>query len=155
MRLLIIGAGVLGTFYAAKLRACGHDVTILARGRRAAQLRDAGLVVQERGRGCLRAWVSVIETLGRDEAYDHVLVLVRNEQVESVLPLLAANKATPSLVFMFNNLAGPQRLIDMLGRERVMLGFPGAAGEQASDGTVVTTVLTVAHTDPENHARRT
>ena len=141
MRLLIFGAGVLGTFYAAKLQAFGHDVTILARGRRAVQVRNDGLVVQERGRGCLRARPSVIETLGPDQSYDYVLVLVRNDQVESVLPSLAANKATPSLVFMFNNLAGPQRLIDVLGRERVVLGFPGAAGERAADGTVVATVL--------------
>ena len=27
MRLLVFGAGVLGTFYAVKLLACGHDVT--------------------------------------------------------------------------------------------------------------------------------
>ena len=141
MRFLIFGAGVLGTFYAAKLDACGHDVTVLARGRRALQVRDHGLVAHERGRGCLRTQVSVIETLEPDQSYDYVLVLVRNEQVESVLPSLAANKATPSLVFMFNNLAGPQRLIDVLGRERVMLGFPGAAGERASDGTVMATVL--------------
>ena len=141
MRLLIFGAGVLGTFYATELQACGHDVTILARGRRAVQIRDYGLVVQGRGRRCLRARASVIETLGPEQSYDYVLVLVRNDQVESVLPSLAANKATPSLVFMFNNLAGPQRLIDVLGRERVVLGFPGAAGERTSDGTVVATVL--------------
>ncbi len=141
MRLLIFGAGVLGTFYAAKLQAVGHDVTVLARGRRAVQIRDHGLMVQERGRGCLRARVSVIEALEPGQFYDYVLVLVRNDQVESVLPLLAANKAAPSLVFMFNNLAGPQRLIDMLGRERVVLGFPGAAGERAPDGTVLATVL--------------
>jgi hypothetical protein len=36
-----------------------------------------------------------------------VLVLVRNEQVESALPLVAANRATPSLVFLFNNMDGP------------------------------------------------
>jgi ketopantoate reductase len=29
MRLLIFGAGVLGTFYAVKLLARGHDVTVL------------------------------------------------------------------------------------------------------------------------------
>lgn len=57
MRLLIFGAGVLGTFYAAKLQARGHDVTVLARGHRAVQVRDHGLVIQERGRGCLRARV--------------------------------------------------------------------------------------------------
>ena len=141
MRLLIFGAGVLGTFYAVKLLAGGHDVTILARGGRAAQIRVDGLVVQEYRRSCLRVRIRVIETMAADQAYDHVLVLVRNDQVESVLPSLAANKATPSFVFMFNNLAGPQRLVDVLGRKRVLLGFPGAAGERAVDGSVVATVL--------------
>lgn len=141
MRLLIFGAGVLGSLYAVKLLAAGHDVTILARGRRAAQLRDDGLVVQEYGLNCLRAPVGVIESLDPGSSYDHVLVLVRNDQVESVLPALAANRATPCLVFMFNNLGGPQRLIDALGPDRVVLGFPGAAGERAADGSVVATVL--------------
>jgi 2-dehydropantoate 2-reductase len=141
MRWLIFGAGVLGSFYAVKLLACGHEVTVLARGRRAEQLRAEGLVVQEYERSCLRARVDVIESLHPDAFYDYALVLVRNDQVESVLPSLAANKATPSLVFMFNNLAGPQRLIDVLGHDRVVLGFPGAAGERAADGSVVATVL--------------
>lgn len=141
MRLLILGAGVLGSFYAVKLLACGHDVTVFARGRRAVQLRASGLVVQERGRGCLRARVGVIESLHPEASFDHVLVLVRNDQVESVLPFLAASKATPNLVFMFNNLAGPQRLVDVLGRDRIVLGFPGAAGQRAADGSVVATVL--------------
>ena len=46
MRWLIFGAGVLGSFYAVKPLACGHEVTVFARGRRAEQLRAEGLVVQ-------------------------------------------------------------------------------------------------------------
>ena len=141
MRQLIFGAGVLGSFYAVMLLAAGNEVTVLARGRRAAQLRADGLVVQEYGRNWLRAPVRVIESLDPESSYEYVLVLVRNDQVESVLPALAANKATPNLVFMFNNLGGPQRLIDVLGLDRVVLGFPGAAGERAADGSVVATVL--------------
>lgn len=143
MRFLIFGAGVLGSFYAVKLLACGHDVTVLARGRRAAQLRAEGLVVQEHSGGGQREQVNVnvIETLAPEAAYDYVLVLVRNDQVESVLPLLAASQQTPCIVFMFNNLEGPARLIQVLGRERVLLGFPGAAGARAADGSVVATVL--------------
>ncbi len=132
---------MLGSFYAVKLLGCGHDVTLLARGRRASQLRADGLVVQEQGRTRLRAQVNVIETLEPQATFDYVLVLVRNEQVESVLPLLAASKAASSMVFMFNNLAGPERLIEALGQERVLLGFPGAAGQRAADGSVVATVL--------------
>ena len=153
MRLLIFGAGVLGTSCAAKLQACGHDVTILARGRRAVPVRDDGLMVQQRGRGCLRARPSVTATLGPDQSYDYVLVLVRTDQVESVLPSLAANKALPSLVFMFNNLAGPQRLIDVLGRECVRLGFPGAAGETGQERN--RRGQCPAGADPDDHGRRT
>jgi 2-dehydropantoate 2-reductase len=142
MRILIIGAGVLGTFYGARLSASGHDVTIFARQLRAQQVRLDGLVVEQRRHGSLRARVKVIESLGRDDAYDYVIVLVRNEQVDSVLPMLAANVATPNIAFMFNNAAGPQLLIGALGQDRVMLGFPGAGGERDSDGAVHAAIVT-------------
>ena len=83
----------------------------------------------------------MIESLDPESSCEPVLVLLRNDRVEPVLPSLAANKATPSLVFIFKNLGGPQRLVDVLGSDRVVLGFPGAAGERAADGSVVATVL--------------
>ena len=141
MGLLIFDAGVLSSSHAVKLLACGHEVTVFARGRRATQLRADGLVVPEHGRDCLRARVAVIESLDPEAFHDQVPVFVRHDQVESVLPALVASKATHNLLFMFNNLAGPQRLVDVLGRNRIMLGFPGAAGERAADGRVVAAVL--------------
>ena len=42
---------------------------------------------------------------------------------------------------MCNNAAGPQRLIEALGSQRVILGFPGAGGEKTEDGTVRATVV--------------
>ena len=141
MGLSIFGAGVLGGLHAVKLLACGHEVTVLARGRRATQLRADGLVVSEHGRGCLRARVAVIESLDSEAFYDQVLVFVRHDQTESVLPALAASKATHNLLIMFNNLAGPQRLVDVLGRNRIMLGFPGPAGEREADRRVMAAVL--------------
>ena len=140
MRILIFGAGVLGTFYGAKLSA-NNDVTVLARGRRAEQVRADGLIVEERGRGELRARVNTIDVLEPDDAYDYVLVLVRNDQIDSVLSILAASTATPNVVFMYNNAAGPQQLIEALGSQRVILGFPGAGGEKTEDGTVRATVV--------------
>lgn len=97
MCLLIFGAGALGSFDAVKLPACGHELTVVACGRRAEQLRAEGLVVQAYRQSCLRARVHVIESLEPDAFDDQVLVLVRNDQVASVLPSLAANKATPRL----------------------------------------------------------
>ena len=58
--------------------AAGHGVAVLARGRRAAQLRADGLVVRKYGRNCLRARVGVIKSLYSDSSCDHVPVLVRS-----------------------------------------------------------------------------
>jgi 2-dehydropantoate 2-reductase len=129
MNVLVIGAGVLGSLYAACLSRSGNAVTLLARGERLKQLREHGLVVEnyDTGEG-FKAPVDLIETLAVDEAYDLVLVLVRKNQVDALLPLLAVNHATPNILFMVNNAEGFQPLVNVLGAERVLLGFPGAGG---------------------------
>src|SRR5512141_3031770 len=46
MKVLIYGAGVLGSIYAGHLHHAGNDVTILARGERFSILRNQGLILQ-------------------------------------------------------------------------------------------------------------
>lgn len=46
MRILVFGAGVIGSVYAAHLLRAGHEVTLLARGQRLADLTASGLVVE-------------------------------------------------------------------------------------------------------------
>jgi 2-dehydropantoate 2-reductase len=82
-----------------------------------------------------RIQLPVTDRLAPDDAYDLVLVVVRKNQVPSVLPALAANRRTPNVLFLVNNAAGPAPLVDALGRERVILGFPGAGGQRV-DGMV-------------------
>ena len=40
------GAGVLGSLYAARLQEAGHDLTVLARGRRFAEIEVHGIVLE-------------------------------------------------------------------------------------------------------------
>lgn len=42
MKVLIVGAGVIGSFNATRLKDGGADVTVLARGHRVAKLREFG-----------------------------------------------------------------------------------------------------------------
>jgi 2-dehydropantoate 2-reductase len=49
MKILVFGAGALGTLFAARLAECGGDVTILARGARLEAIRRDGLVLRHRG----------------------------------------------------------------------------------------------------------
>lgn len=128
MRLLFYGAGVLGSLYAARCKLMGHDVTVLARGQRLAQIREHGIVLRNAAtKAEVVTPVETIETLAPDDVYDWIIVLMRKNQVGAILPALAAN-ATPNVLLMTNNAAGPDAYIEALGRERVVMGFPGAGG---------------------------
>lgn len=72
--------------------------------------------------------MNVVEELAPDDAYDLVLVIMRKNHALQILPVLAANRRTPNILFLMNNAAGPGALVDTLGKERVLTGFPGSAG---------------------------
>ncbi len=129
LKVLVYGAGVLGSLVAARLHEAGHNISLLARGQRLADLREYGLALQNviSGKSTV-APVDVVERLAPDDVYDWVIVVMRKNQVASTLPALAANPHTPNVLFMGNNAAGPDEYTRALGRERVLLGFCGAGG---------------------------
>ncbi len=129
IKILVYGAGVLGSVYAAELKEGGHDVSILARGQRLADIHEHGIVLEELETGFrTTTHVNVVERLEPDDAYDLVLVLMRANQVQAVLPALAASRRTPNVLFVGNNAAGPGKMVEALGRERVLMGFGGTGG---------------------------
>ena len=55
LRFLLVGAGAVGEFVAARLAGAGHQVTVLARPRSAARLREGGLrIASQDGTSVLR-----------------------------------------------------------------------------------------------------
>jgi 2-dehydropantoate 2-reductase len=129
MKILVYGAGPLGSLFAGRLHQAGHLVSLLARGQRLADLREHGLVLVDTQTGERTvASVQIVERLEADEAYDLVLVIMRKNKALEILPVLAANRHTPNVLFLMNNAAGPGELASALGCERVMIGFPMAAG---------------------------
>ncbi len=136
MKILVYGAGPLGSLFAGKLHEGGHDVSLLARGQRLADLREHGIVLHDVVTDQQTVThVTVVEVLAPDDAYDLILVIMRKNRALEILPTLAANHATPTILFLMNNAAGPDALIEALGRERVLIGFPNAAGYR--EGPVV------------------
>ena len=116
MDILVYGAGVLGSLYAAWLQEAGRDVAILARGQRLADIHERAIVLEDvttRHRTTTR--VNVVEHLAPEDAYELVVVLVSKNRVSEVLPALAANRHTPNTLFMGNNAGGPDEMIEALG----------------------------------------
>jgi 2-dehydropantoate 2-reductase len=145
-RLLVIGAGVNGSAVAAGLYNGGIDVTVLARGKRFQELRDEGIVIENpfnNKRSVTR--VPVIDLLDPRVSYDFVLVIVRKNQALDLLPLLTQNRS-PNIVFMGNNLSGPDEFIKALGKERVMMGAVYAAGRR--EGSLIRAMVTTSVAAP-------
>ncbi len=131
VRVLVVGAGPLGSLMAARLHEAGQDVTVLARGQRLQDIREHGIVLESGIDGPRTVTrVKAVESLQPDDRYDLVMVVMRKNQAEQILPVLVANRNTPTILFMMNNFAGFQPLVEALGEERVMVGFPLPGGER-------------------------
>ena len=81
MKVLIYGAGVIGTLYGGKLADAGHTVTVVARGRRLAEIREQGLVLEDVvHHRRLTASVKTVDRLDPDDEQDLALITVRRDQ---------------------------------------------------------------------------
>jgi 2-dehydropantoate 2-reductase len=129
MKVLFFGAGPTGLLYAHLLHAGGRDVTVLARGAKYQLLREKGatLINGYTGEKTVSR-IQVVDQLGKVEAYDLVIVLVRKNKIPSVLEALRRGPGAGSILFMGNNALGFDTYLEHLPRERVLFGFPGAGG---------------------------
>ncbi len=132
MKLLVYGAGVLGSLFAVRMHEAGHEVALLARGKRLAALRRHGVLLAEGDSPDVRA-VPVPIAERPENGYDLTAVLVRTHQVDAVLESLAG--VDGDVLFLLNWAAGPQPLQAALGPGRVLIGFPMNGGTM--DGDVV------------------
>lgn len=134
-RILVFGAGVIGSNLAADLFASECDVTLLARGKWADCIEQKGLTIKSAffpGQKTYR--IPVIRELKKDDAFDAIFVVMRYSQIQSTLETLNAN-VSQNIVFVGNNLS-TDKLIDKLPEKNVMFAFSMAAGHREKDRVV-------------------
>ena len=131
MKTLIFGAGPLGSLYACLLLKAGNDVTILSRNEHYKFLQENGVVlINEFTKEKIVEKVKVVESLGEEDSYDLVIVLMRKNSIKNVLPDLSKNKNIPNILFMGNNALGFDEYLNNLPKEKVLFGFPGGGGSR-------------------------
>jgi len=136
MKILIYGAGVLGSLYGGYLHYSGQDVTLLARGRRYQDLMSHGLVLHDvSSNEWIYFHVPSIDALDLNEAFDVILVFVRRQQVNEVLSNLAAYRHPATILVMSANPSGYEPWGELVGRDRLLVGYAGAGGRR--EGHVV------------------
>ena len=135
MRVLIIGAGVLGCNMAHNFYKAGKDVTLLARGRWGENIRENGLVIKNKFSlkpSCDR--IPVIGELSRDNEFDVIFVCLIYTQLQSIMDTLK-NNLTKNIVFIGNNVDA-EGFAKALSDKNVMFGFASSAGHRESDRVV-------------------
>jgi 2-dehydropantoate 2-reductase len=126
MRVLLIGAGVIGTVYGAHLGAAGHAVSVLSHPPRTDDVAARGLVARDVLTGS-RAETRVHVVPDAAGSYDLVLAAVRSDQIAPACAQLTALGGAPAVLFFGNNPGGRSAIPANIPGE-VRLGFPGVGG---------------------------
>ncbi len=138
MRILIFGAGVIGSLNGALLAEAGYDVSIYARGQRLESLTQEGLPYKRKGK-IRKAPIRVLSKIEEEDRYDLVFLTVRENQLHAALEELRKN-SSPIIVTMVNSLETYDQWEEICGKGRIIPAFPGAGG--GFDGNVLDAALT-------------
>jgi len=137
MRIAVVGTGGIGGPYGASLAKAGADVTFVARGPHLAAIRENGLRV-EGDRGQIHIWpAQATDDVAGIGAVDFVLLCVKLWDVESageqLRPIIGPRTA---VVPLQNGVDAAERLVPILGNERVMGGTAFVTGTIAAPGVI-------------------
>lgn len=102
MRILIIGAGVLGSNLAHSIKK-GNDVTILARNKTYENLKNNGLIIKHKLGNKTVDHFNVIDKLDENDIYDVIFVVSRFSSLDSIVKIIEKNKSK-NIVFVGNNM---------------------------------------------------
>ncbi|WP_180970590.1 ketopantoate reductase family protein [Burkholderia sp. WAC0059] len=120
MKIILIGAGRIGSAVAFCLANAGHDLTVVARGARFDALSRDGAIVTVDGQ---RMPVKVESALDPATPYDLAIVTVPEHLVAPLLPVLSVSCAR-TILLMFNTFQGTEPYRSVVGAERFVFGFP-------------------------------
>ena len=126
MKVLIIGAGVLGSNLAHSIKK-GNDITILARNKTYENLKNNGLIIKHKFKGKTIDHFNVIDTLDENDIYDVVFVVMRFSSLDSIISTIEKNKSK-NIVFVGNNITVEKYM--NLKDKNVLFAFFMAAGKK-------------------------
>lgn len=126
MRILIIGAGVLGSNLAHSIKK-GNDVTILARNKTYENLKNNGLIIKHKlGKKSVDHF-NVIDKLDENDIYDVIFVVSRFSSLDSIVKIIEKNKSK-NIVFVGNNMNAEKYM--NIKDKNILFAFFMAAGKK-------------------------
>lgn len=135
MRILVYGAGVLGCNLARDFYHSKQDVTLLARGKWAEEIKNNGLRIKNQLFLHTSVFhIPVITELKSDDIYDVIFVTIRYTQIDTVVDILRENQSK-NIVFVGNN-TNANYTSSLLKNKNVMFAFLVSVGHRESNRVV-------------------
>jgi ketopantoate reductase len=135
MKILVFGAGVIGTTYAWQLSSASHDVSLFVRKDRREEIEKDGIRIRcrdERNKKTKPLETiyrpTVVDEFSPEDNYDLIIVSVRAHQLEAVLPALAKGSGKADVLFFGNNWWGEEKIRSFLSPEKYFFGFSRLVG---------------------------
>lgn len=126
MRILIIGAGVLGSNLAHSIKK-GNDVTILARNKTYENLKNNGLIIKHKFGKKTVDHFNVIDKLDENDVYDCIFIVSRFSSLDSIVKIIEKNKSK-NIVFVGNNMNAEKYM--NIKAKNILFAFFMAAGKK-------------------------
>jgi 2-dehydropantoate 2-reductase len=141
MKILVMGAGAVGSFYGGKLANAGHEVTFVARGEHLRALRERGLSIKSYQGDFHLERVHATDRPAEAGTCDLVLVCVKSyDTVTAAQALHPVIEPDTIILSLQNGVENEEQLERELGRGNVMGGMAYIGVDVVSPGVVVHSV---------------
>ncbi len=131
MKILVFGAGVIGTTYAWQLQEAGYDITLFVRKQRMVRYTNSGVPVnytdlrsqtEDYGQSVFRP--NVIDRLDSNSPYDLIIVSVRSNQWSDALPYIAKHAGKADVLLLGNMWEEVKSVNKIFPKGKCFFGFP-------------------------------
>ena len=136
MKILIYGAGVVGTTYGWQLSKAGHEITVLVRPGKRQTIEKKGIRIhctdfrgRQKNTEDTLFKPDVIDSLSAANNFEYIIVTTNNLHLKEILPILSNSAGKAHILFFQNMWVDDLNLInEYLSEKQYFFGFPFMVG---------------------------
>lgn len=143
MRILVFGAGVIGTTYAWQLSEAGYDVSLFVRKQRMVRYSHSGISISCNDmRSRKKIFLTTVfrpqttDYLEPGKEYDLIILTVKNYQLKEALSYISKYSGNAHILLMGNIWDGFDLVKKLLPAGRYLFGFPAMAGGGRTENSI-------------------
>jgi ketopantoate reductase len=148
MKILVFGAGVIGSTYAWQLSEAGYDVSMFIRKQRMVRYSHSGISINCTDlRGSKKLYFKTvfrpktIDKLDPNRLFDLIIVCLKNFQLKDAVPYISKFSGSAHILFLGNIWHEFEFIEENFSKNRVSYGFPGITGGGRSDNSITCTLF--------------